>query len=133
MEKKNNFEKIGEIYSIMKEVREDILKTMEEKKIDKIEFCPDADDYEDSEHDDLDYYEYRDAKCPFVFFYCKYGGAFEYAIKSVWTEDCKSGDKQFVFYCEGIDTCEHPTLYEWDIMFYSMIDVYESISRELGI
>ena len=133
MEKKSNFDKLGEIYSIMKEVREDILKTMEEKKIDKIEFCPDADDYEDSEHDGMDYYEYRDEKCPFSFFYSKYGCAYEYAIKSVWAETGMNGEKGFVFYCEGIDTCEHPTLHECDIMFYSMIDVYESISRELGI
>jgi len=124
--------KISDVYGIVKQSRERIIKTMQERGIVTVQFCPTQEDYEQEHKDDeeyQDYYDYRDEVCPNVVCFDKYCVGYEYTVLQVTLVE-GSREPYFRLECEA-NELGSDTFIDTDV--YDMTWVYEMLEKHLEI
>ncbi|MDD6017219.1 MAG: hypothetical protein PUC18_13260 [Prevotellaceae bacterium] len=123
---------IREIYPMVNQVRQRIIKTMQERGIVIVQFCPKEEDYEHDHAKDVNYQEYgdyRDEHCPYVVHFDKYGAGYDYCVMQV---SLIGGEHpRFKLECEG--EYDNETFTDDDVQWLTMLNVYEMLEKELGL
>lgn len=125
--------RISDIYGIVKQCRQRIIETMQERGLTKVEIIPSREDYEKEHKDDPDYDEFgwddlKNYTCPAITYYNKHSMGLSYDVISVEL-DMNDGNPRFKLNCEG--EYDNDWFYDYDVC--SMLDVYEAMERELGL
>lgn len=126
--------KISDIYGIVKECRERIIKTMQERGIKELATCMSYAEWckenkcepEEDEDDDTDYQDYKDQDCPYCVFLGKYDMN-DYRIDKVTLE----GDRfKFEGFCNELG---YDWQWEGDTVWATRMFVWERLAELLGI
>jgi hypothetical protein len=124
---------IKDIYSVVNEVRQRIIEKMRAENIVLVQFCPANEEEYLEEHKGEEhvenYEDYRDNHCPYVIWFDKYNSGEDCCVFSVSFID---GEHPcFKMQCEGEYDCRE--LFDDDVAWLTMLNVYESLERELGL
>lgn len=128
--------KIKEIHAKIRESRELIIKTMQERGIKDVELVMSQEDFakengfEDPDDCECDYSDYKFNEAPCAVFFDKYGAGHDYRVLKVTLEG--EEHPHFMMECEA-DEIGDDTFYEDDMMPLSMVNVYEAMCEELKI
>ena len=124
---------IKEIYPLVKQVRQRIIETMQERGIRGVEFIPSEEEWLEQNPDksEDEYYVLRDEVCPNVVYFDKYGCGYEYQVTKVLLigKDAK-GFPYFKLECEA-NELGYDTFLDTDV--YDMTWVYEMLEKALGL
>lgn len=122
---------IRDIYPMVKQVRQRIIETMQQRGIVIVQFCQNEEDYEHDHADDDPYVEWADYRydhCPNVVYFDKYGCGYEYQVLQV---ELKGDDHPYLkLYCNSGELGDDSFL---DSDVYDMTWVYEMLEKELGL
>ena len=124
---------IKDICSLVKEVRQRIVETMQERGISEVEFIPSEDEWLEQNPDKSvdEYYAHRDEVCPNVVYFDKYGCGYEYQVTKVLLVGKDSlGFPLFKLECEA-NELGYDTFLDTDV--YDMTWVYEMLEKHLGL
>ena len=124
---------IKDICSLVKEVRQRIVETMQERGISEVEFIPSEDEWLEQNPDKSvdEYYAHRDEVCPNVVYFDKYGCGYEYQVTKVLLVGKDSlGFPLFKLECEA-NELGYDTFLDTDV--YDMTWVYEMLEKHLEL
>ena len=124
---------IKEIYPLVKQVRQRVIETMQERGISEVQFIPSEDEWLEQNPDkyDDDYYVRRDEVCPNVVYFDKYGCGYEYQVtKVLLIGKDPLGFPLFKLECEA-NELGYDTFLDTDV--YDMTWVYEMLEKHLGL
>ena len=130
-------------YAVIREMREQVVKTMQERGIKELpmfmsyqewgkeqNYKPDH--YEEDESDDEDYLNYRDEEAPYAIFFDKYGTGYDYRVDKVTLKKNGIGDPVLEFDCYA-NEIGSDTFGEDDMVFLTLYNVYDTMLDRLGI
>ena len=132
MNKTNTTMKIANVYGIIKECRERIIKTMQERGMESIVFSPCKEDYEREHENDEEYvewYDYLNDVCPNVVFFDKYNMGYEYTVLRVTL----MGDQMEPYFTLDCYNSELGKAAFTSHHIYDMTPVYELLEKKLDI
>lgn len=122
------------IYSIVAEMRENIIKTMQQRGLKEINIVPPRDIYElqhehEPDYSELDWDELVMAEAPAVTHYGMSNHGEHYEVLKVILEESGFGKPRFKFECKG----EYRTEWFWEdeVLRCSCIDVWDSLEKKL--
>ena len=124
---------IKDICPLVKEVRQRIVETMQERGISEVEFIPSKEEWLEQNPDKYvdDYYVHRDEVCPNVVYFDKYGCGYEYQVtKVLLVGKDPLGFPLFKLECEA-NELGYDTFLDTDV--YDMTWVYEMLEKHLGL
>lgn len=129
---------ISNVYGIVRQSRERIIKTMQERGIKELETFLNYEEWckeqgkepEEDAEDDSNYLDYRDQAAPFVVHFDKYNTGHDYHVRKVTLVDGAEPAFKFEAYCyeEG-----DATFYEDDVIWATRIFVWERLEELLEI
>ena len=131
------------VYAAVREMREQIVKTMQERGIKEMQMFLSyqewgkeqkysADDYAEDEDDDTDYFDYKDSEAPYVIFFGKYGTANDYRVDKVKLKTFDDSDPVLEFDCYN-NELGSDTFGEDDLVFLTLYNVYDNMYNLLKI
>ena len=124
---------IKDIYPLVNEVRQRIIEKMRAENIVLVQFCPANEEEYLEEHKGEEhvenYEDYRDNHCPYVIWFDKYNSGEDCCVMSVSFFDGEY--PRFKMQCEG--ECDSRELWDDDVAWITMLNVYECLERELGL
>ena len=124
---------IKDIYPLVNEVRQRIIEKMRAENIVLVQFCPANEEEYLEEHQGEEhvenYEDYRDNHCPYVIWFDKYNSGEDCCVFSVSFIDGEH--PRFKMQCEG--ECDYRELWDDDVAWLTMLNVYECLERELGL
>ena len=124
---------IKDICSLVKEVRQRIVETMQERGISEVEFIPSEEEWleQNSDKSEDEYHVLRDDVCPNVVYFDKYGCGYEYQVTKVLLVGKDSlGFPLFKLECEA-NELGYDTFLDTDV--YDMTWVYEMLEQHLEL
>lgn len=132
-----------DVYKVISEMRECIVKTMMEHGIKEVQMFKSyqewdkdqkysAADYEEDETDDDDYMKYKDEEAPYVIFFGKYGTAYDYRVDKVTLRTFENSDPVLEFDCHENELGDE-TFGEDDLVFLTLYNVYDAMMDLLEI
>ena len=129
---------ISNVYGIVRQSRERIIKTMQERGIKELETFLNYEEWckeqgkepEEDADDDSNYLDYRDQAAPFVVHFDKYNTGHDYHVRKVTLVDGAEPAFKFEAYCyESGDA----TFYEDDVVWATRMFVWERLEELLEI
>lgn len=128
------------VYAAIREMREQVVKTMQERGIKEIVTCMSYAEWckenkrepEDDENDDTDYQDYKNCEAPYAIFFGKYGTGYDYRVDKVTLKQYKTGDPVLMFDCHENELGDD-TFGEDELVFMTLYDVYDTLLDRLGI
>lgn len=131
------------MYAVIREMREQIVETMQERGIKELAMCMSyqewgmeqnykPEDYEEDETDDYDYTDYLDQEAPYVIFFDKYCHGYDYRVDKVRLKTYKDSDPVLMFDCHESELGDD-TFGENDLVFLTLYNVYDTLLDRLGI
>jgi hypothetical protein len=131
------------VYAVIREMREQIVKTMQERGITELamfksyqewgkerNYSPD--DYEEDENHDYDYTDYKDCEAPYAIFFDKHGMGYDYRVDKVRLKTYKDSDPVLLFDCHESELGDD-TFGEDDMVFLTLYNVYDTMLDLLEI
>lgn len=131
------------VYAVIREMREQIVKTMQERGITELQTVMSykewgreqgykPDDYMDDEDDDTDYTDYKDQDAPYVIFFDKHQNGIDYRVDKVTLKQYETGDPVLEFDCYA-NELGSDTFGEYDLVFLTLYNVYDTMLDLLEI
>jgi len=128
------------MYAVICEMREQIVKTMQERGITELATCmsyaewckENKRDPEEDESDDTDYQDYKDYEAPYAIFFGKYGTGYDYRVDKVRLKTYKDSDPVLMFDCHENELGDD-TFREDDLAFLTLYNVYDILLDRLGV
>lgn len=128
------------VYAVIREMREQIVKTMQERGITELmmfmsykewgkERGYKPDDFEEDETDDEEYYDYKQNEAPYVIYFDKYGCGCDYRVDKITLKDSRP---VLVFDCYNSELGGE-TFGEDDLAFLTLYNVYDKVFDLLEI
>lgn len=129
------------VFAAIREMREQIVKTMQERGIKEIVTCmPYAEwckenkrEPEEDETDDNDYQDYINGDVPYVVFFDKYNHGIDYRVDKVTLKTNGLGLSVLEFGCVNDEWDYNDTFGEDDLVFLTLYNVYNDMLDLLGI
>ena len=130
------------VYDVIREMREQVVKTMQERGITELAMClspeewakennckyePDEDGY-DEQYDD-----YKRDESPYVIFFDKYNNGIDYRVDKVTLKTECLGGPVLEFDCVNDEWGDGDTFGEDDLVFLTLYNVYDKLLDRLGI
>lgn len=130
------------VYDVIREMREQIVKTMQERGITELTMClspeewakendckyePDEDGY-DEQYDD-----YKRDESPYVIFFDKHNNGIDYRVDKVTLKTECLGGPVLEFDCVNDEWGYDDTFGEDDLVFLTLYNVYDTMLDRLGI
>lgn len=127
-------------YAAIREMREQIVKTMQERGIKELpmfmsyeDWCKDTDtEPEENEDEDFDYMDYKDDVAPFAIFFDKHGCGYDYRVDKVTLKTYGTGYPVLEFDCHENELGDD-TFGEDDFVFLTLYNVYDTMLDLLEI
>lgn len=128
------------MYAVIREMREQVVKTMQERGIKELATCMSYAEWckenkrepEEDESDDTDYLDYIDQEAPYVIFFNKYGTGYDYRVDKVKLIAGGAGVPVLEFECYANELGDD-TFREDDLAFLTLYGVYDLILDLLGV
>lgn len=131
------------VYAAIREMREQIVKTMQERGIKELAMCMsyqewgkeqnyEPDDYEEKEYNDCDYEDYRDQTSPYVIFFDKHCCGSDYRVDKVTLKEFEGSGPILEFECWA-NELGYDTFGEDDVVFLTLYNVYTTMYNLLEI
>lgn len=127
-------------YAVIREMGEQIVKTMQERGIKELpmymsyeDWCKDTDtEPEENEDEDFDYMDYKDDVAPFAIFFDKHGCGYDYRVDKVTLKQNALDIPVLEFDCYA-NEIGSDTFGENDLVFLTLYNVYDKMLDRLGI
>lgn len=129
------------VYAAIREMREQIVKTMQERGITELVTCMSYAEWckenkrepEEDETDDNDYQDYINGDVPYVVFFDKYNHGIDYRVDKVTLNTNGLGLSVLEFDCVNDEWDYNDTFGEDDLVFLTLYNVYNDMLDLLGI
>lgn len=128
------------VYAVIREMREQVVKTMQERGITELVTCMSYAEWckenkcepEEDETDDDGYQDYKDCEAPYAIFFGKYGTGYDYRVDKVRLKTYKDSGPVLMFDCHENELGDD-TFGEDDLVFMTLYNVYDTLLDRLGI
>lgn len=129
------------VYAAIREMREQIVKTMQERGITELDTYMSAEEWakangrsiEDVTEDDSEYEEYKWETAPYVVYFDKHDLGTEYRVEKVTLVKESLGDSEYTFKFDCVGSEDSEWFWEEDIYFDTRINVWDALEERLGI